>query len=240
MSSQRQTTQRPGPRIHRLPRRLDYALVPAPLDLSLDTMTEKSPLPAIIVTPSSPTHSKDFAIAFLAPPPRPSLPARLCTAVAARASSTGLAVASSPIWLSLSTPFGMLRGRRAGYAPIALPISAPATRTEFDEGELGGLGKRRRRSARVVMVVSVLFVLVFCHMLAHFFAHATGGVEMSSFGGAGLARVDVGVDVDVPKMVGVVGGQGNERAGSAVDFLNKLEMQKWLGWMSRKEAVPKA
>ncbi|KAF6762409.1 hypothetical protein DFP72DRAFT_1060656 [Ephemerocybe angulata] len=233
MSSQRQTTQRPGPGIHRLPRRLDYALVPAPLDLSLDTMTEKSPLPAIIVTPSSPTHSKDFAIAFLAPPPRPSLPARLCTAVAARASSTGLAVASSPIWLST---FGMLRGRRAGYAPIALPISAPATRTEFEEGSEG---KRGRRSARVVMVVSVLFVLVFCHMLAHFFAHATGGVEASSFGGAVGTGV-AGVDVDVPKMVNVVGGQGKERAGSAVDFLNKLEMQKWLGWMSRKEAVPKA
>lgn len=136
----------------------------------------------------------------------------------------------------------MLRGRRAGYAPIALPISAPATRTEFDEGELGGQGKRRR-SARVVMVVSVLFVLVFCHMLAHFFAHATGGVEImagaSSFGGAGVAGV-AGVDVDVPKMVDVVGGQGKERAGSAVDFLNKLELQKWLGWMSRKEAAPKA
>ncbi|KAJ2924187.1 hypothetical protein H1R20_g12905, partial [Candolleomyces eurysporus] len=64
----RQTVQRPGPRLHRLPRRLDYMLIPAPLDLSLDSMTEKSPLPAIIVTPSSPTHSKDFAIAFLAPP----------------------------------------------------------------------------------------------------------------------------------------------------------------------------
>ncbi|KAF7776459.1 hypothetical protein Agabi119p4_4852 [Agaricus bisporus var. burnettii] len=58
------------PRIHRLPQRLDYTLVPAPLDLSLPTLTEKSPLPAIIVTPSSPSHTHDFSIAFLAPPPK--------------------------------------------------------------------------------------------------------------------------------------------------------------------------
>lgn len=33
--------------------------------------SEKSPLPAIIVTPSSPTGKHDFSIAFLAPPPPP-------------------------------------------------------------------------------------------------------------------------------------------------------------------------
>jgi COMPASS component SWD1 len=38
------------------------------LDLSLSQATEKSPLPAIIVTPSSPSSSHDFSIAFLAPP----------------------------------------------------------------------------------------------------------------------------------------------------------------------------
>ncbi|PPQ99688.1 hypothetical protein CVT26_009114, partial [Gymnopilus dilepis] len=59
------------PRVHRLPRRTDFKLIPAPLDLSLPLATEKSPLPAIIVTPSSPSSTHDFSIAFLAPPPKP-------------------------------------------------------------------------------------------------------------------------------------------------------------------------
>jgi len=61
------------PRIHRLPQRLDYTLIPAPLDLTLPEASEKSPLPAIIVTPSSPSSSHDFSIAFLAPPRKPTV-----------------------------------------------------------------------------------------------------------------------------------------------------------------------
>ncbi|KZT72691.1 hypothetical protein DAEQUDRAFT_809113 [Daedalea quercina L-15889] len=61
------------PRLHRLPQRLDYTLIPAPLDLSQPLVDEKSPLPAIIVTPSSPSHDGDFAIAFLMPPPKPTM-----------------------------------------------------------------------------------------------------------------------------------------------------------------------
>jgi len=68
-------------RIHRLPQRLDYTLIPAPLDLSLPLATEKSPLPAIIVTPSSPSivaaTDSPFFIAFLAPPPKPSFRERI-------------------------------------------------------------------------------------------------------------------------------------------------------------------
>jgi len=67
-----------APRIHRLPpHKRDYSLIPAPLDLSLPLATEKSPLPAIIVTPCSPSSSQDFAIAFLAPPAPPSLYERI-------------------------------------------------------------------------------------------------------------------------------------------------------------------
>ena len=45
-----------------------------PPDLSLPDVTEKSPLPAIIVTPSSPSHhALDYFIAFLAPPPPPTM-----------------------------------------------------------------------------------------------------------------------------------------------------------------------
>jgi len=66
-------------RIHRLPHRTDYILIPAPLDLSLSQATEKSPLPAIIVTPSSPSSSRDFSIAFLAAPPKLSLLERIAS-----------------------------------------------------------------------------------------------------------------------------------------------------------------
>ncbi|ETW84249.1 hypothetical protein HETIRDRAFT_381701 [Heterobasidion irregulare TC 32-1] len=57
-----------SPRRHRLPQHRDFILIPKPLDLSLSDVSEKSPLPAIIVTPSSPSSSGDFSIAFLAPP----------------------------------------------------------------------------------------------------------------------------------------------------------------------------
>jgi len=76
---------RPGPRLHRLPHRLDYTLIPAPLDLSLPLATEKSPLPAIIVTPSSPSSSHDFSIAFLAPPPKPSIIERISSYASTKA-----------------------------------------------------------------------------------------------------------------------------------------------------------
>lgn len=50
------------------------ALLPTSLiDLAKPLVDEKSPLPAIIVTPSSPSHDGDFAIAFLMPPPKPTL-----------------------------------------------------------------------------------------------------------------------------------------------------------------------
>lgn len=84
-------------RLNRLPQRLDYTLIPPPLgelefvhslfefclsppilsDLSKPLVDEKAALPAIIVTPSSPSGETDFRIAFLAPEPKPSLHARL-------------------------------------------------------------------------------------------------------------------------------------------------------------------
>jgi len=63
--------------VHRLPHRTDFKLIPAPLDLSLPLVTEKSPLPAIIVTPCSPSSTHDFSIAFLCKPPKPSIRQRL-------------------------------------------------------------------------------------------------------------------------------------------------------------------
>ncbi|KIM83953.1 hypothetical protein PILCRDRAFT_818983 [Piloderma croceum F 1598] len=67
---------RQGRRIHRLPQRLDYTLIPAPLDFSLPLTNEKSLLPAIIVTPSTPTNecARQFYIAFS---PKPTLRERV-------------------------------------------------------------------------------------------------------------------------------------------------------------------
>ncbi|KAF9004792.1 hypothetical protein BDQ17DRAFT_1424622 [Cyathus striatus] len=70
---------RTAPRLHRLPHRRDYTLIPAPLDLSLPEVAEKSPLPVLVVTPSSPTSTQDFSIAFMAPPPKPTVRERLTT-----------------------------------------------------------------------------------------------------------------------------------------------------------------
>ncbi|KAJ7067921.1 hypothetical protein C8F01DRAFT_581323 [Mycena amicta] len=66
---------RSSPRLHRFPHRVDYTLLPAPLDLSLPFKVEKdSSVPAIIVTPSSPSSARDFSIAFY---PKPTLRERL-------------------------------------------------------------------------------------------------------------------------------------------------------------------
>jgi len=64
----------PG-RIHRLPQRLDYTLIPAPLDLDLTVplTPEKSPFPTVIVTPAEPARPTDFAFAFIAPRPKVTL-----------------------------------------------------------------------------------------------------------------------------------------------------------------------
>jgi COMPASS component SWD1 len=45
-------------------------------------VTEKSPLPAVIITPSSPTSITDFSIAYLPPPTKPSACERLCFVIA--------------------------------------------------------------------------------------------------------------------------------------------------------------
>jgi len=94
-------------RLHRLPQRLDYTLIPAPLDLTFD---EKSPLPAIIVTPSSPRNSTDFSIAFLAPEPKPSLRERVIShlpRLSAFSSEQPISLATTPSkssFPSLSAP----------------------------------------------------------------------------------------------------------------------------------------
>jgi len=64
-------------RPNRLPQRLDYTLIPAPLDLSKPLVDDNAALPAIIVTPSSPSGASDFSIAFLAPEKKEPLVSRV-------------------------------------------------------------------------------------------------------------------------------------------------------------------
>lgn len=83
-------------RVHRLPQRLDYTLIPAPLDLTLPLVDEKSPLPAIIVTPSSPRSNTDFSIAFLAPQPKPTVRQRISSFFPSSLPSSPIALPITP------------------------------------------------------------------------------------------------------------------------------------------------
>jgi len=100
-------------RLHRLPQRLDYTLIPAPLDLTLPLVDEKSLLPAIIVTPSSPRNSIDFSIAFLAPEPKPSLRERVTSYLprASRLSRQPISLATTPTKASFSSMSGPFKFR---------------------------------------------------------------------------------------------------------------------------------
>ncbi|KAJ6567270.1 hypothetical protein DFH09DRAFT_1314386 [Mycena vulgaris] len=113
---------RSSPRLHRFPHRIDYTLIPAPLDLSLPLKTENS-LPAIIVTPSSPSSARDFSIAFLAPPEKPSVLERL-----------------------------------GSLAPFASPF---------------------QRKARTLVILSLIFFVLICHVVTHRLAAHRPHLEFS-------------------------------------------------------------
>ncbi|KAJ7873375.1 hypothetical protein B0H14DRAFT_147007 [Mycena olivaceomarginata] len=112
-------------RLHRFPHRIDYTLIPAPLDLSLPLKTEKDALPAIIVTPSSPSSARDFSIAFLAPPPKPSV-----------------------------------RERLGSYAPFITPFGF-------------------QRKARTMIILSLIFFVLICHVVTHRLAARRPHLEFS-------------------------------------------------------------
>ncbi|KAJ7087229.1 hypothetical protein B0H15DRAFT_843150 [Mycena belliarum] len=114
---------RSSPRLHRFPHRIDYTLIPAPLDLSLPLKTEKDALPAIIVTPSSPSSARDFHIAFLAPPPKPSV-----------------------------------RERLGSLAPFTSPF---------------------QRKARTLLILSLIFFVLICHVVTHRLAARRPHIEFS-------------------------------------------------------------
>ncbi|KAK7061371.1 hypothetical protein R3P38DRAFT_2829126 [Favolaschia claudopus] len=117
---------RASPRLHRFPHRIDYTLIPPPLDLSLPLKTEKDSPPMIIVTPSSPSSARDFSIAFLSPPPKPSIRERFST-----------------------------------YAPL---VSTPF---QF------------QRKARTMIILSLIFFVLICHVVTHRLAARRPHLEFS-------------------------------------------------------------
>ncbi|KAI0080682.1 hypothetical protein K474DRAFT_1657492 [Panus rudis PR-1116 ss-1] len=133
---------RPAPRLNRLPQRLDYTLIPAPLDLSLPLVDEKAALPAIIVTPSSPSHETDFAIAFLAPPAKPSL----CERVTSR-------IPSLPKFPSI------LQSR----LPSEIQLPQTPAQKEFEEPPSWTITSRARTAA----VFAILLFIMACHLVMH-------------------------------------------------------------------------
>ncbi|TFY69474.1 hypothetical protein EVJ58_g389 [Rhodofomes roseus] len=184
------------PRLHRLPQRLDYTLIPAPLgelrdmftlyllltseaasssvsvDLAKPLVDEKSPLPAIIVTPSSPSHDGDFAIAFLMPPPKPSTWQRM--------------VDSLPTIPRLPSQ-------------IQLP---PSPKPEYER-----VGSCKTRARATVLLLLLLFIMV-CHVVMHEIAKDRPRMEFSMVHDTELGMHDhmhdhmatAGASVDTPAM----------------------------------------
>jgi len=127
------------PRLNRLPQRLDYTLIPAPLDLSRPLVDEKSPLPAIIVTPSSPSHDGDFSIAFLVPPTKPTVFQRLSRLVP-----------SSP---------------PQSYLPSQIQLPLSALKTEFEPSS--SVGSSCKTRARATIILLLLLFIMGCHVVMH-------------------------------------------------------------------------
>lgn len=127
-----------APRLGRFPQRLDYTLIPAPLDLSLPLVDEKAALPAIIVTPSSPCHDTDFSIAFLAPPPTPTFHERI--------------LARLPKLPSL--------GARL---PSQIQLPPSPFKSDFDQTSFWSL----KTKAHTTLIFAILLFIMACHLIMH-------------------------------------------------------------------------
>ncbi|KAG2014125.1 hypothetical protein CC2G_010968 [Coprinopsis cinerea AmutBmut pab1-1] len=197
MSSARKST-RSGPRVHRLPKHLnlDYILIPAPHDLSIESATEKSPLPAIIVTPSSPSSTKDFSIAFLAPPKKPTLRERVSEYFFPKPPTSPPTAGFSPPLISTSSQCSWREKWRtwtsaSRQAPIALPITSPVSGNAPASWHYDPPSKRRL-PCRFIIFASIVFLLVFCHVFTHYIASSAGSMKAMS-GADGSGVVDAGV-----------------------------------------------
>jgi hypothetical protein len=128
-------------RFQRLPQHLDYPLKPAPLgachsspifpssltrasDLTLPLVPDKSPLPAIIVTPSSPRSTHGFSIAFV-PSEKPSLRERI---------SSFFAHAKLKVRTRVTIIFGLLFLLLLCHLLLRLMINRPYLEIQIREG----------------------------------------------------------------------------------------------------------
>ncbi|OCH95966.1 hypothetical protein OBBRIDRAFT_787815 [Obba rivulosa] len=157
------------PRLNRLPQRLDYQLIPAPLDLSRPLVDEKSPLPAIIVTPSSPSHEGDFCIAFLSPPPKPTLFERLQSTVPALP-------------------------QFQAYLPSQIQLPPSPFKASFDHSPASAWSLKAR--ARTAIVLMLLLFIMACHLVLHSLASGRPHFDfaMSSDKGLDVLALPQGAD----------------------------------------------
>ncbi|OBZ76127.1 hypothetical protein A0H81_03683 [Grifola frondosa] len=119
---------------------LGLTLIPAPLDLSLPLVDEKAALPAIIVTPSSPSSETDFSIAFPPPPPKPTLAERFLPLV--------------PALPPLSS-----------YLPSQIQLPPSPFKTQFDENSMPFYSLKTR--ARTMILLMLLLFIMASHLVIH-------------------------------------------------------------------------
>ncbi|KAI0347441.1 hypothetical protein BDW22DRAFT_1342239 [Trametopsis cervina] len=149
------------PRLNRFPQRLDYTLIPAPLDLTLPLVDEKAHLPAIIVTPSSPIGEKDFSIAFLAPIPPPTFRERMTKLV--------------PSVPKMPTVF---------HRRLPSQIKLPASPLHVDFEPAPSSWTLRRRAC-ISILMAVLVFIMGCHLLLHSLVAYHPRLNYGSLGQAG-------------------------------------------------------
>ncbi|KAF9521664.1 hypothetical protein CPB83DRAFT_194863 [Crepidotus variabilis] len=149
------------PRLHRLPIRTDYVLIPAPLDLSLPEIAQKSPLPPIIVTPCDPSSTQDFSLAFLPNPPKPSLRERIQRSFSSPSpspSTWGTGAGASPL------SFG------AQDEPKLFPINFSSHSHSRSLSETTSSPNRTNRGTlrtRSILAILLVSFLALCHIITH-------------------------------------------------------------------------
>ena len=104
-------------------------------------MDEKAELPAIIVTPSSPSGEHDFHIAFLAPTPKPTLKERVSAALP-------------------KLPKVRLFHRRL---PSEIQLPTSPYKNEFDTS----LSYSVKARARTAVLLAILVFIMGCHLIMH-------------------------------------------------------------------------
>lgn len=155
-------------------------------DLSLPLVDEKADLPAIIVTPSSPSSEIDFSIAFLAPPPKPTLYQRV--------------IAALPSLPSVHS-----------YLPSQIRLPPSPFKTSFDEETFAASVSSVSVSSRVrtVILLGILLFVMASHLVLHRLAISHPHLDLDLIHKntdratwAVVANVEAGRDVSEPSAVG--------------------------------------